>query len=152
MAADLSSMMELTVSKGTARRAFRFRGARALDAAGKTGSIASKNPYHDYSWFVGFAPASAPRIAVAALVVNGPKWRIHASALAAAALRTYLHPQPGAVRSASSSGAVRAASSSGAVRAASSSGAVRAAQQPGVPAGVGRRPSRPWRKPAPSYY
>jgi peptidoglycan glycosyltransferase len=103
MAADLSSMMELTVRKGTARRAFRFRGAKALDAAGKTGSIASKNPYHDYSWFVGFAPASAPRIAVAALVVNGPKWRIHASALAAAALRTYLHKPACAVRSASRS-------------------------------------------------
>jgi len=101
LAADLSSMMELTVRKGTARRAFRFRGARALDAAGKTGSIASKNPYRDYSWFVGFAPTSAPRIAVAALVVNGPKWRIHASALAAAALRTYLHPPAAALRSAS---------------------------------------------------
>ncbi len=102
MAADLTSMMALTVREGTARRAFRFRGARALEAAGKTGSIAGKNPYRDYSWFVGFAPASAPRIAVAALVVNGPKWRIHASALAAVALRTYLHPP------ASSSHAARA--------------------------------------------
>ncbi len=102
MASDLTSMLALTVREGTARRAFRFRGAKALDAAGKTGSIAGKNPYRDYSWFVGFAPANAPRIAVAALVVNGPKWRIHASALAAVALRTYLHPSASSIHAARS--------------------------------------------------
>ena len=90
MAGDLGAMMQLTVSQGTAHKAFRFRGAKLLEAAGKTGSLSDKKPYRDYSWFVGFAPASDPKIAVAALVVNGLHWKIHASALAAAALRTYL--------------------------------------------------------------
>src|SRR5439155_17908816 len=44
----------------------------------------------DYSWFVGFAPADDPKIAVAAVVVNGLKWRIHAPYVAREAFRAYL--------------------------------------------------------------
>jgi hypothetical protein len=43
---------------------------------------------------VGFAPADAPKIAVAALLINSPKWRIKASYLAREALRYYLIDEP----------------------------------------------------------
>ncbi|MGZ6099452.1 MAG: penicillin-binding transpeptidase domain-containing protein, partial [Myxococcaceae bacterium] len=56
-------------------------------AVGKTGSLADRNPFRDYSWFVGFAPKDAPRIAVAAVVVNEPRWRIRAPWLAREAMR-----------------------------------------------------------------
>ena len=92
MARELAEMMSLTVREGTAHKAFRSRAARALDAAGKTGSIATHEPYRDFSWFVGFAPALAPRIAVAAVVVNGQRWRVHASQLASFLMQSYLHP------------------------------------------------------------
>ncbi len=92
LARELTAMMELAVSEGTAHKAFRSRAARALEAAGKTGSLSAHQPFRDYSWFVGFAPALSPRIAVAALVVNGLKWRVHASTLAEATMQAYLRP------------------------------------------------------------
>jgi cell division protein FtsI/penicillin-binding protein 2 len=62
-----------------------------IEVAGKTGSLSNhEKPFKDYSWFVGFAPADDPRIAVAAVVVNGLKWRIHAPYVAREALRAYL--------------------------------------------------------------
>jgi cell division protein FtsI/penicillin-binding protein 2 len=84
-AAALTGMMEETVTHGTARRFFRLRELRG--AVGKTGSLADRNPFRDYSWFVGFAPKDAPRIAVAAVVVNEPRWRIRAPWLAREAMR-----------------------------------------------------------------
>ncbi|HMI94567.1 MAG TPA: penicillin-binding transpeptidase domain-containing protein, partial [Polyangiales bacterium] len=61
-----------------------------ISVAGKTGSLSSDQPYRAYSWWIGFAPEDAPRVAVAALVVNTPKWRIKASYVAREALRYYL--------------------------------------------------------------
>lgn len=84
-AAALTGMMEATVTHGTARRFFRLRELRG--AVGKTGSLADRNPFRDYSWFVGFAPKDDPRIAVAAVVVNEPRWRIRAPWLAREAMR-----------------------------------------------------------------
>lgn len=84
-AAELTGMMEATVTHGTARRFFRLRELRG--AVGKTGSLADRNPFRDYSWFVGFAPKDDPRIAVAAVVVNAPRWRIRAPWLAREAMR-----------------------------------------------------------------
>ncbi|HZX41070.1 MAG TPA: penicillin-binding transpeptidase domain-containing protein, partial [Myxococcaceae bacterium] len=81
----LTGMMEETVTHGTARRFFRLRELRG--AVGKTGSLADRNPFRDYSWFVGFAPKDDPRIAVAAVVVNEPRWRIRAPWLAREAMR-----------------------------------------------------------------
>ena len=84
-AAALTMMMEETVTHGTARRFFRLRELRG--AVGKTGSLADRNPFRDYSWFVGFAPREDPKIAVAAVVVNEPRWRIRAPWLAREAMR-----------------------------------------------------------------
>jgi cell division protein FtsI/penicillin-binding protein 2 len=90
----LRDMMKLTVSQGTATSYFRERRRMVLgdiEVAGKTGSLSNhEKPFKDYSWFVGFAPADDPRIAVAAVVVNGLKWRIHAPYVAREALRAYL--------------------------------------------------------------
>jgi len=93
-AAALRDMMKSTVTEGTATSSFRERGRSVLGdiaVAGKTGSLSNhKRPYMDYSWFVGFAPADDPKIAVAAVVVNGLKWRIHAPYVAREAFRAYL--------------------------------------------------------------
>jgi len=93
-ASTLKEMMKLTVSEGTAARSFRARQGKVLgdiEVAGKTGSLSNhEKPFKDYSWFVGFAPADDPKIAVAAVVVNGLKWSIHAPYVAREALRAYL--------------------------------------------------------------
>jgi cell division protein FtsI/penicillin-binding protein 2 len=91
-AAALASMMEITVSRGTARRSFRQHGRYVLGdtaAAGKTGSIFARNPFYDYSWFVGWAPVEKPQIAVAVVIVNGRKWRVRAPYIARETLRQF---------------------------------------------------------------
>jgi penicillin-binding protein A len=92
-AAALRDMMKYTVTEGTATSSFRERGRSVLgdiEVAGKTGSLSNhQRPYMDYSWFVGFAPAGDPKIAVAVVIVNGLKWRIHAPYVAREALRAY---------------------------------------------------------------
>ncbi len=90
----LGEMMQRTVSEGTARRAFHDDHGRPflpeVEVAGKTGTLASERPYRGYTWWVGFAPADEPRIALAALVINTPEWRIKASHVAVEALRQYI--------------------------------------------------------------
>ena len=88
-------MMQRTVTSGTARSAFFDPQGQpflpGIAVAGKTGTLARERPsYRGYTWWVGYAPADAPTIAVAALVVNTPEWRIKASYLAREALRYYL--------------------------------------------------------------
>ncbi|MBZ0117404.1 MAG: penicillin-binding protein, partial [Sandaracinaceae bacterium] len=91
-------MMRATVDDGTARSAFVDpRGTPFLpgiEVAGKTGTLTGAEPYRGYTWFVGYAPADAPVIAVAALVVNEPAWRIKASLAAREALRYWLVGRP----------------------------------------------------------
>ena len=65
-----------------------------IQAAGKTGTLAGDDPYRGYTWFVGFAPADAPTIAVAALVVNEPRWRIKGAYAAREAMRYWLVERP----------------------------------------------------------
>lgn len=89
-ASKLQAMLAQTVQTGTARRIFHERGFSLSDAAGKTGSLADKKPFRDYSWFIGYAPASDPKIAVAAVIVNDPYWRIRATWLGREAMRLYL--------------------------------------------------------------
>jgi len=93
-ARTVGHMMERTVRDGTSRSAFLDEKGRpvlpGISVAGKTGSLSSNKPYRAYSWWVGFAPADKPRIALAALVVNGPLWRIKSSYVAREMLREYL--------------------------------------------------------------
>ena len=90
VAQALTAMMEETVTAGTARRIFAERGMRVPGAVGKTGSLADKKPFRDYTWFVGFAPKDAPKVAVAAVIVNDPNWRIRATWLGREAMRLAL--------------------------------------------------------------
>jgi peptidoglycan glycosyltransferase len=87
-------MMTRTVTKGTAKKAFWDPKGRpflpGIGVAGKTGTLSRYNPHRTYNWWVGYAPVDDPKIAVAALVVNEPKWRIKASYVAREALREYL--------------------------------------------------------------
>ncbi|WP_373691571.1 penicillin-binding transpeptidase domain-containing protein [Hyalangium versicolor] len=90
----LADMLEETVTHGTARRIFRERAFRVPGAVGKTGTLADKNPFRDYSWFVGFAPKDHPRVAVAAIVANDPLWRIRGTWLGREAMRLALERLP----------------------------------------------------------
>jgi len=94
----VTRMMENTVSRGTGRRTFHDQHGRPflpdIRIAGKTGTLSGSDPYRGYTWFVGFAPAEAPTIAVAALAVNTPLWRIKATYIAREALRYYLVERP----------------------------------------------------------
>jgi cell division protein FtsI/penicillin-binding protein 2 len=91
VAMRLAEMMRNTVTEGTARRVFRRAPAALRDVpiAGKTGSLAERDPFRDYSWFVGFAPADRPEIVVASVVVNGRLWRVRAPQVARDALEAY---------------------------------------------------------------
>ena len=98
-AQTVSRMMLRTVKDGTSRAAFLDARGRSqlpgIQVAGKTGSLSAQDPYRAYSWWVGFAPVEQPRIALAALIVNGPVWRIKSSFVAREILREYLLGKPG---------------------------------------------------------
>jgi hypothetical protein len=91
LADELREMLVDTTTRGTARRAFRARGGRPLlgpvQVAGKTGSLSGSDPKGRYEWFIGVAPAEAPRIAVAVVVVQRARWWRNASQIASEVLR-----------------------------------------------------------------
>lgn len=66
LAAEVARMMTTVVNSGTGYAA-RIAG---IQVAGKTGT--AENPHGaSHAWFIGFAPAAAPEIAVAVIVENG---------------------------------------------------------------------------------
>jgi peptidoglycan glycosyltransferase len=67
VAQQLTAMMERVVTSGTGTLA-RIPGVRV---AGKTGTAQHGTGEAPHAWFVGFAPAEAPRVAVAVLVEDG---------------------------------------------------------------------------------
>ena len=94
VAAELAAMMRTTVTEGTGRRAFRAprshkSSMQGLTVAGKTGSLSEADPFRDYSWFVGFAPADNPKVAFAVVVVNDRSWRVKAPYVARAAVEAW---------------------------------------------------------------
>ncbi len=95
----LTKAMVMTTRIGTARRAFYTKSGQAYvpwaTVAGKTGSLTRVDPYVDYSWFIGFAPADHPKVAFAVLLGNPRRWRVKAAQIARMLLQKYgrLHPE-----------------------------------------------------------
>ena len=87
-AAQLSHMLAEAVENGSARRAFSRRPAalEGIAVAGKTGTLAVRDPYTEYTWFVGFAPVKEPEVAIAVLIGNGELWHNRAVHVARDAL------------------------------------------------------------------
>ena len=60
-------MMTSVVDNGTGRKAQ----IDGVQVAGKTGTAENAPSASDHSWFIGFAPADHPKIAVAVFIKNG---------------------------------------------------------------------------------
>jgi peptidoglycan glycosyltransferase len=88
VADQLTTMMTSVVDNGSGRRA-RISG---VEVAGKTGTAENAGP--DHNWFIGFAPADHPKIAVAVFVRNGGGTGGDISApIAKSVMETYLNGQ-----------------------------------------------------------
>lgn len=73
----IKKAMVAAVREGTGREA----SLPGVNVAGKTGS--AQNPHGDaHAWFIGFAPAEAPRVAVAVIIENGGSGGIVAAPVA----------------------------------------------------------------------
>jgi peptidoglycan glycosyltransferase len=66
-AAEVSDMMVSVVEEGTGTAAQ----IPGLEVAGKTGTAQSAAGADPHAWFISFAPADDPKLAVAVLVENG---------------------------------------------------------------------------------
>jgi cell division protein FtsI/penicillin-binding protein 2 len=86
-------MMVKTVEMGTSRRTFgtpeKTPLLQDMDVAGKTGSLSGWTPRVHFEWFAGVAPVGAPRLALAALVVNDDRGRIKGSYVGKEAFNTF---------------------------------------------------------------
>jgi len=92
-ASKLNSLMQATVTKGSARKSFRKFRRGDLEHAlvgGKTGSLTGFNPRGRYDWFVGFGQLGEKKIAYAALCINKEKWYVKSAQLARELLEFYL--------------------------------------------------------------
>jgi cell division protein FtsI/penicillin-binding protein 2 len=67
-AAELTRMMVQTVNSGSASKSFRDERGRAylpnITVAGKTGTLTDHQRNRHYTWFIGFAPAENPEVAL----------------------------------------------------------------------------------------
>jgi peptidoglycan glycosyltransferase len=92
VAGELTQMMTSVVTDGTGKKA-RIPG---IQVAGKTGTAQTDPENNDNSWFVGFAPADHPKIAVAVFVKNGGRTGGDISApIAKQVMQAYLQGQGG---------------------------------------------------------
>jgi len=118
-AAQLREMLVDTTTRGTARSAFRRRNGRPMvgdvKIAGKTGSLTGRDPAGKYEWFVGVAPADAPALAVATVVVHGDLYWRGGAQLAADMLRRAFCPE-GRCRAENAARWLRSSASATAVR------------------------------------
>ncbi|MBX3129138.1 MAG: penicillin-binding protein [Polyangiaceae bacterium] len=92
-AKEVTDMMLQTTANGSAYKSFHDGRGRAflpgIAVAGKTGTLTRHKQNRHYTWFVGFAPADKPEVAISALVVNTPTWRIKGPELARNVLRAH---------------------------------------------------------------
>lgn len=85
-AKKLRGMMEAVVEDGTAS-ALKNKG---YTAAGKTGSAEFNSDKESHSWFIGYAPADKPQIAVSVIVEGGGTGSAYAVPIAGKIFDTYL--------------------------------------------------------------
>lgn len=87
----VTTMMESTVEGGTSFTTFHDRAGRAflkeIRVAGKTGTLEGKG--YLFTWWVGFAPADKPEVALSVLVANRGNWRVKGTQVASDMLRVY---------------------------------------------------------------
>ena len=86
-AATISDYMVYTVESGTGRNA-KING---VTIGGKTGSAENTQGEETHSWFVAFAPAEKPEIAVAVVVENAGTGGSRAAKIARAVIKAYLN-------------------------------------------------------------
>ena len=91
-AKQLLEMMEATVTSGTARRQFRrSKILKKVRIAAKTGTLSGDSPKGRYHWLIAAAPAEAPEIALAAVVIDPGKAKINGTAVARLVLEEYFN-------------------------------------------------------------
>ncbi|MBU6364521.1 MAG: peptidoglycan glycosyltransferase, partial [Acidobacteria bacterium] len=61
---EVGRMMQSVVSEGTGTQA----GLAGLSVAGKTGTAETGDPERNQAWFIGYAPAEDPQVAVAVVI------------------------------------------------------------------------------------
>ena len=87
-ASAVEKMLLETVANGTSHKAFHDAKGRAfipgVEIAGKTGTLnlTPGNSSKLVTWFVGYAPVKNPKVAIAAMIVNDPVWKVKANTLA----------------------------------------------------------------------
>lgn len=64
IASEVGRMMQSVVSEGTGTQA----GLSGLSVAGKTGTAETGDPDRNQAWFIGYAPAGNPKVAVAVVI------------------------------------------------------------------------------------
>jgi cell division protein FtsI/penicillin-binding protein 2 len=57
--------------------------------AAKTGTLVGGKPARMFSWFAGFAPAAAPKVAVVVMLANNLTWRTKANVIGRDMLEAY---------------------------------------------------------------
>ncbi len=95
VAGAVTKAMVGTTERGTAYKGFHDRRGRKflsdVAVAGKTGTLSRNKPsYLQYSWFVGFAPASDPEVTIAVLLGNSELWYLKAHTAARMVLQKAL--------------------------------------------------------------
>jgi peptidoglycan glycosyltransferase len=104
VASDLQEMMEFTVEKGTAQKAFRGIDKKIkneIHMGGKTGSITGGGPHGKRDWFTVFAKpesdstnkSTSKGISICVMIINVNKWYVKSSFIARKIIEFYFNPK-----------------------------------------------------------
>lgn len=89
---QMRALMRATVTRGSARGAFRGFHMDGVDVGGKTGSLSGEHPKGRNEWFVGYASRGNDRIAFASLTVSKKRWRVKPAYVARKFIEKYFEP------------------------------------------------------------
>jgi peptidoglycan glycosyltransferase len=78
VAGELTTMMQSVVANGTGQAA----AIPGVAVAGKTGTAQNATGQQSHAWFISFAPATNPRVAVAVIVEHGGQGGVAAAPIA----------------------------------------------------------------------